>query len=51
MANNVDLEELARVIAEIASTTNDPDTAQRLMELVRRLITEAGVRPPDNHAG
>jgi hypothetical protein len=48
MANEVDLERLAREVAEIASTTNDPDTAQRLMELVERLLREAGLRPRDS---
>ena len=49
MANEVDLEKLAREVAEIAATTNDPDTAQRLMELVERLLREAGLRRPDSH--
>jgi hypothetical protein len=45
MANNIDLEEFARTIAEIASTTNDPDTARRLIELVERLLRDAGLPP------
>ena len=49
MANEIDLEWLAREVAEIASTTTDPNTAQRLMELVERLLREAGLRPPDRH--
>jgi hypothetical protein len=49
MANEVDLEKLAHEVAEIAATTNDPDTAQRLMELVERLLREAGLRRPDSH--
>jgi hypothetical protein len=48
MANEVDLERLAREVAEIASTTNDPDTARRLMELVERLLREAGLRRRDS---
>jgi hypothetical protein len=48
MANEVDLEKLAHEIAEIAAATNDPDTAQRLMELVERLLREAGLRRPDS---
>jgi hypothetical protein len=48
MANEIDLENLAREIAEIAATTNDPDTARRLMELVERLLREAGLRRPDS---
>jgi hypothetical protein len=49
MANEIDLEGLAREVAEIAGTTTDPDTAERLMELVERLLREAGLRPPDRH--
>jgi hypothetical protein len=45
MTNKTDLEELAREIAEIARTTNDPDTAQKLMELAERLLRESGLRP------
>jgi hypothetical protein len=37
------LAELARALAEIASQTADADTAKRLMALVDRLMTEAGV--------
>ena len=39
------LAELVRVLAEIASQTTDADTAQRLMELVHKLMTDAGVPP------
>jgi hypothetical protein len=45
MANKIDLEDLARAIAEIASTTNDPDTARRLIELAERLLRDAGLPP------
>jgi len=38
-----DLVELARVLADIASRTRDPDTAQELMSLVDQLFTEAGL--------
>ena len=48
MADEVDLERFACEVAEIASTTNDPDTAQRLMELVESLLREAGLRPRDS---
>jgi hypothetical protein len=47
MATEIDVEELAREIAEIASTTRDPDTGRRLMELVERLLREAGMGPGD----
>jgi hypothetical protein len=39
------LAELVRALAEIASQTTDSDTAQRLMGLVHRLMTDAGVPP------
>jgi hypothetical protein len=40
MANIVDL---ARILADIASRTQDRGTAQELMILVDRLFTEAGL--------
>ena len=43
MAAITNLAELARALAEIASQTADADTAKRLMALVDRLMTEAGV--------
>jgi hypothetical protein len=46
MPNDTDLLDLARKIAEIASTTTDPETGRQLMELVERLLREAGL-PPD----
>jgi hypothetical protein len=51
MANAV---ELARRLAEIASKTRDPDTAQELMALVEQLFGEAGLsdrlpEPPVKH--
>ncbi|HME24689.1 MAG TPA: hypothetical protein VKI44_25725 [Acetobacteraceae bacterium] len=48
MNNKIDLEELAREIAEIASSTNDSDTGRQLMELVERLLTEAGLTPANS---
>jgi hypothetical protein len=51
MANIVDL---ARILADVASRTRDPGTAQELMILVNRLFTEAGLpagepEPPVRH--
>ena len=40
MANNVDL---ARTLADIASRTREPTTAQDLMVLVHQLFTVAGL--------
>lgn len=50
MANNIDLAELARTLAEIASTTSDTGTAVRLLELARELLESIGLKnvPPDN---
>jgi hypothetical protein len=45
MANKIDLEDLARAIAEIAGTTKVPDTARRLIELVEGLLRDAGLPP------
>jgi len=41
MATSIDPAELARVLAEIASTTKDPGTAVRLLELVNGLLEAA----------
>jgi hypothetical protein len=38
-----DLSVLAREIAEIAARTTEPEIAVRLMELVNRLLSEAGL--------
>jgi hypothetical protein len=51
MANTVNL---ARTLAEIASGTRDPLTAQPLMVLVSQLLTEVGLpviapEPPVRH--
>ena len=43
MANVPNLAELVRTLAEIASQTTDPHTAQRLIALVHQLMTDAGV--------
>ena len=49
MTDNIDIADLAEQIAHIASTTKDPDTARRLMALVGRLLTAAGL--PDEGGG
>ncbi len=41
---------VADEIAEIARTTRDPETARLLMELVHRLLEEAGL-PKDDEPG
>jgi hypothetical protein len=43
MANEIDVAELARTLAEIASTTSDTGTAIRLLELTRALLESAGL--------
>jgi hypothetical protein len=50
MADNIDAAELARTLAEIASTTSDPGTAIRLLELARELLEAAGLGnvPPND---
>jgi hypothetical protein len=45
MTDRTDLENVASEIAEIARTTKDLETGRRLMELVARLLTEAGLSP------
>jgi hypothetical protein len=41
----IDLVELTHTIAEIASKSREPDIAIALMELVDRLLTDAGLPP------
>lgn len=41
---------IADALAEIASTTKDAETARQLLELVDRLLTEAGL-PPEGPNG
>src|SRR6516162_10037548 len=41
--------ELARMLAEIASRTQEPDTARELMALVDQLFTEAGLVSETTH--
>ena len=48
MAHNTDIVDLASEIADIARIPTDPETGMRLMRLVHRLLTEAGLDPePD----
>jgi hypothetical protein len=51
MIDRTDIENLAYEIAEIARTTKDPDTGRQLMELVARLLTEAGLPPGEEGGG
>ena len=46
MSAKIDNVELARALAEIARTTTDQNTARLLLELIERLLREAGL-PPD----
>jgi hypothetical protein len=41
----IDVLELAHAMAEIASKSREPDIAMALMELVDRLLTDAGLPP------
>ena len=45
MTDGINVLELARELARIASTTSDLETAQLLMELVERLLVAAGLPP------
>lgn len=47
MTDEIDVEELAERLAEIASTTTDPRAGELLVELVRRLLESAGLPPDD----
>jgi hypothetical protein len=47
MHDAIDLVELAHEIATIASTTTDPETGRRLLELVEKLMRVAGLPPGD----
>jgi hypothetical protein len=51
MALRIDLVDLASEVAEIARATTDAGTAVRLMELVNRLLTEAGLPEEDAEGG
>jgi hypothetical protein len=45
MSDKVDIVELAREIARIASKTSDPETGLLLIELVERLLRTVGMSP------
>lgn len=47
MSDPLDVLELARELARLASTTSDQETGRRLMELVERLLRTAGLPPGD----
>jgi hypothetical protein len=52
VADQIDVIELARELAEIARTTTDAKTGERLIELINRLLREAGLPgfpASDNH--
>ena len=43
MSTGFDPVAIADTIAEIAAKTQEPETARQLMELVNRLLTQAGL--------
>jgi hypothetical protein len=45
MTVKIDGVELAHELAEIASTTSDPNTGRQLMEIVERIMRAAGLPP------
>ncbi len=47
MNDTIDIVELARGLAEIARTTTDQQTGRLLLEIIERLLREAGL-PPDS---
>jgi hypothetical protein len=49
--NNIDLSDLADELAEIARTTTDAQAGARLMEVVERLLVEAGLLRGDEGGG
>ena len=51
MGDSNEIVELACEITEIARTTTDPATGWLLMELVERLLMEAGLPPEDAEGG
>ena len=51
MSGAEDFVELARELASIASATTDPATARRLIEIVERLLAEAGLPPGEQGGG
>lgn len=51
MSDVTDIVELATELAGIASATTDPETARRLMVIVRRLLSEADLPSDDDEGG
>ncbi|HTI79815.1 MAG TPA: hypothetical protein VL614_05130 [Acetobacteraceae bacterium] len=51
MTGAEDFVELARELASIASATTDPAAARRLVEIVERLLSEAGLPPGEQGGG
>jgi hypothetical protein len=51
MWNELDPLELAHELAEIARTTRDSETGTRLLELVKRLLADAGLPDDDDIGG
>ncbi len=45
MNNKIDVVELSRELAEIARRSTDPETGRLLMEVIERLLNEAGLPP------
>jgi hypothetical protein len=45
MSIGLDPVKIANTVAEIASKSSEPETARQLMELVNRLLTQAGLPP------
>jgi hypothetical protein len=45
MPQTIDLVELTHELAKIASSTTDPNTGRHLMELIERLMRQAGLPP------
>jgi hypothetical protein len=43
MVGTIDIMELARQIAKIASSTTDPETGHQLMEILEMLMRSAGL--------
>jgi hypothetical protein len=50
MSDRVDIVELAREIAKIASATTDSETAQLLLVVVERLLRAAGLPSGDDRS-
>ena len=51
MSHRSDIVDLASEIADIARSTTDAETGVRLMRLVHRLLTEAGLDPEPDQDG